>query len=199
MVWPKTGAVSVSTPAGWGRADGEIDLQDQLDAEHSAAPHAGPDAASVVRRLRSEHPQIIAAVLVRLDSALAAQALGLFPDEMRNHIILRIATLKAIRPAAMRDLHEVLLFVLAAPHSSSQTAFGGVSAAGKIIDQLGSSMEAAVMASIRDHDPDLASAITTRLAAADRRRGPDHSTGGGADAMVVHNLAAGARRSGAAA
>ena len=176
----------MNAPAAWGRADGAINL------------HNRPDATSVVRRLRTEHPQIIAAVLVRLDSALAAQALRLFPDEMRNHIILRIATLKAIRPAAMRDLHDVLLFVLAAPQNGSQTAFGGIAAAGKIIDQLGSSMEAAVMSSIRDHDPDLASAITTRLAANDRRRGLDNANDDGADVTVVHDPVASGSRSGAA-
>ncbi len=147
---------------------------------HSNAPAGGnapaegdsrADATSVARRLRSEHPQIIAAVLVRIDSTLAADALRLFPDEMRNHIILRIATLKTIRPAAMKDLHDVLLFVLAAPQTGSETAFGGVAAAGKIIGELGGGMEANVMASIRDHDPDLAIAITTRLASTAGRSG----------------------------
>ena len=123
------------------------------------------DALSVARRLRSEHPQIIAAVLVRLDSALAADVLKILPDDVRNHLILRIATLNAIRPAAMKDLHDVLLFVLTAPQGASQTAFGGIAAAGKIIRQLGHSVEETVMTSLRDHDPDLARAITTRLAA----------------------------------
>lgn len=135
------------------------------------------DALSVARRLRAEHPQIIAAVLVRLDSALAADVLKIFPDDVRNHLVLRIATLKAIRSAAMKDLHDVLLFVLAAPQSASQSAFGGIAAAGKIIGQLGSGVEATVMASLRDHDPDLASAITTRLAGRGRSEG--HGVGYG--------------------
>ena len=130
----------------------------------------------------------------------------MFPDEMRNHIILRIATLKSIRPAAMRDLHDLLLFVLAAPQSGGQATLGGVAAVGKIIDQLGSGMEAAVMASIRDHDPDLASAITTRLSANDRskdrrydkRKGLENETDEAADATVMPGLMADTRRSGAA-
>lgn len=146
-------------------------------ADLDADSHSRPDAASVARRLRSEHPQIIAAVLVRIDSALAAEALRLFTDEMRNHIILRIATLKPIRPAAMKDLHDVLLFVLSPPQTGSQTAFGGIAAAGKIIGELGGGMESVVMASIRDHDPDLAIAITTRLASRARRSGQSTSAG----------------------
>jgi flagellar motor switch protein FliG len=156
-----------------------------------------PDAASVVRRLRSEHPQIIAAVLVRIDSALAAEVLRLMPDEMRNHIILRIATLNAIRPAAMKDLHDVLLFVLSAPQTGSQTAFGGIAAAGKIIGQLGGGMEATVLASLRDHDPDLAIAITTRLAARERRSGESNEIGDGAHGIAGHIPFAGGSWSGA--
>lgn len=126
------------------------------------------DPASVARRLRAEHPQIIAALLVRLDVALAADVLKIFPEPVRNHIVLRIATLQAIRPAALKDLHDLLLFVLAAPQSASRAAFGGIAAAGKIIGQLGVGMEAAVMASIREHDPDLAGAIRARLALTDK-------------------------------
>lgn len=123
------------------------------------------DPASVARRLKAEHPQIIAALLVRLDTGLAADVLKIFPESLRNHILVRIASLQAIRPAATKDLHDVLLFVLAAPQSASQTAFGGIAAAGKIIGQIGADIEATAMASIREHDPDLASAITVRLAA----------------------------------
>ena len=129
------------------------------------------DPASVARRLKAEHPQIIAALLVRLDTGLAADVLKIFPEGLRNHILLRIASLQAIRPAAMKDLHDVLLYVLAAPQTGSETAFGGVAAAGKIIGELGGGMEATVMASIRDHDPDLAIAITTRLASTAGRSG----------------------------
>jgi flagellar motor switch protein FliG len=134
------------------------------------APMKRVDPASVARRLKAEHPQIIAALLVRLDIALAADVLKIFPEALRNHIVLRIATLQGIRPAAMKDLHDVLLFVLAAPQSASQTAFGGIAAAGKIINQLGVGIEEAVMAAIRDHDPDLAGAIRARLAAIDKAR-----------------------------
>lgn len=153
----------MNLPPGSGPDDAGVEIQSRVDAP------------SVARRLRSEHPQIIAAVLVRLDSALAADVLKIFPDDVRNHLVLRIATLNAIRPAAMKDLHDVLLFVLAAPQSASQSAFGGIAAAGKIINQLGGGVEATVMASLRDHDPDLANAITTRLAA--RRRSADQRSG----------------------
>lgn len=149
------------------------------------------DPASVARRLKAEHPQIIAALLVRLDTALAADVLKLFPEGLRNHILLRIAGLQAIRPAAMKDLHDVLLFALAAPQSSSQTAFGGVAAAGKILGQIGIDIEATVMASIREHDPDLASAISVRLAAA-AKNGP------GANAPVTGSAKSADTRRGAA-
>ena len=142
------------------------------------------DPASVARRLKAEHPQIIAALLVRLDTGLAADVLKIFPEGLRNHILLRIASLQAIRPAAMKDLHDILLFALAAPQSASPSAFGGIAAAGKIIGRIGAEIEATVMASIRGHDPDLASAITVRLAARGNDRAGANAQGKGASAAA---------------
>jgi hypothetical protein len=58
--------------------------------------------------IKNEHPQIVATVMVFLESAQAAAVLKLFPDELRNELILRVALLEKVQPAALKELNEVM-------------------------------------------------------------------------------------------
>jgi flagellar motor switch protein FliG len=58
------------------------------------------DPGSVAELLRNEHPQIVAAILVHLDSTRPAEVLKLFTERQRNEVMVRIATLDGIQPGA---------------------------------------------------------------------------------------------------
>ena len=73
------------------------------------------DALSVAELLRSEHPQIVAAILVHLDFDQASEVLKLLSERQRNEVMLRIATMEGIQPTALKDLNEVLFQVLRVP------------------------------------------------------------------------------------
>ena len=122
------------------------------------------DPQAIAHRLAAEHPQIVAAILVQLEPELAASVLKISTERLRNDVVFRIATLKAIRPAALQDLRDVMRAVLAEPQEERETVLGGIVAATAIIGLMGSALEPSVMASIRDHDPDLARAIAARAA-----------------------------------
>ena len=122
------------------------------------------DPQAIAHRLAAEHPQIVAAILVQLEPELAASVLKISTERLRNDVVFRIATLKAIRPAALKDLRDVMRAVLAEPQEERETGLGGIVAATAIIGLMGSALEPSVMASIRDHDPDLARAIAARTA-----------------------------------
>ena len=122
------------------------------------------DPGSVAQRLAAEHPQIVAAILVHLDPELAANVLKICTERLRNDVVLRIATMKAVRPSVLQDLRDVLRSALAEPQQEPATALGGITAATAIIKLMGSALEPSVMASLRDHDPDLARAIAARAA-----------------------------------
>ena len=66
------------------------------------------DAASIGEMLRHEHPQIVAAVLVHLDTDQASAVLKTFAERQRNEVLVRIATLDGIQPSALKDLSEVM-------------------------------------------------------------------------------------------
>ncbi|WP_310564153.1 flagellar motor switch protein FliG [Hydrogenophaga sp.] len=121
------------------------------------------DAQSIAELLRNEHPQIMAAILVHLDSDLVAGVLKHLSERSRNEVMLRIATLEGIQPTALKDLNEVLYKVLAGGDKVRKTSLGGVQTAADIINLLGSALETTVIESIRLLDNDLAQKIMDKM------------------------------------
>jgi len=121
------------------------------------------DAQSVAELLRNEHPQIVAAILVHLEFDQASDVLKLFGERQRNEVLIRIATLDGIQPAALKDLNEVLSKVLAGGDRARKSSLGGVKSAAEIINMLGSSVETSVLDFIREADHELAQKITDSM------------------------------------
>ena len=97
------------------------------------------DAASIGEMLRHEHPQIVAAVLVHLDSDQAAAVLKTFAERQRNEVLVRIATLDGIQPSALKDLSEVMGRMVAGGEQARMAPLGGVKTAAEMINLMGTS------------------------------------------------------------
>jgi flagellar motor switch protein FliG len=121
------------------------------------------DPQSVAELLRNEHPQIVAAILVHLEFDQAAEVLKLFTERQRNEVMIRVATLDGIQPAALRDLNDVMSRVLAGGDRSRAASLGGVKTAAEILNMLGSANETQVLDFLRDADADLAQKITDSM------------------------------------
>jgi flagellar motor switch protein FliG len=121
------------------------------------------DAESVAQLIRNEHPQIIASILVHLERDHAASVMVKFSERLRNDVMMRIATLTGIQPTALRELNEVLSQVLAGGEKTKRTDLGGSKAAAEVLNFLGASIEANVLESIRENDPDLAQKIADQM------------------------------------
>jgi flagellar motor switch protein FliG len=121
------------------------------------------DAASIGEMLRQEHPQIVAAVLVHLDSDQAAAVLKTFPERQRNEVLVRIATLDGIQPSALKDLSEVMGRMVSGGEQARMAPLGGVKTAAEMINLLGTSIETSALDYIREADNDLAQRIMDNL------------------------------------
>ena len=121
------------------------------------------DASSVSELLRNEHPQIVAAILVHLDYEQSSAVLKCFHERQRNEVLVRIATLDGIQPAALKDLNEVMSKVLAGGDKLKKTSLGGVKTAAEILNMLGTSVETAVLDYIRETDNELAQRIMDNM------------------------------------
>jgi len=66
------------------------------------------DPKAIVEVVRDEHPQIISIVLSQLDADQAASVLSGLDDEVRSDVLLRVARMEQIHPAALEELDRVL-------------------------------------------------------------------------------------------
>ena len=121
------------------------------------------DPLSIAGLLRNQHPQIVAAILVHLESDLTAGVLKNLTERTRNEVMLRIATLEGIQPTALNDLNEVLYKVLAGGDKVRKSSLGGVQTAADILNLMGTAIEGTVIESIRLLDGDLAQKITDKM------------------------------------
>ncbi len=121
------------------------------------------DAQSVAELLRNEHPQIVAAIVVHLESDQAADVLKLMTERQRNEVLVRVATLDGIQPMALKDLNDVMSRVLAGGDRMKKANLGGVKAAAEILNLLGSAIETSVLDFVRESDNDLAQKIMDNM------------------------------------
>jgi flagellar motor switch protein FliG len=121
------------------------------------------DAATVAELIKNEHPQIIASILVHLERDHAAEILGHLADRLKSDVVLRIATLEGIQPAALRELNDVLAKVLAGSDNLKKAAMGGVRAAAEILNFMGGTQETVIVEAVREHDGELAQKILDEM------------------------------------
>jgi len=121
------------------------------------------DAASVAELIKNEHPQIIATILVHLERDQASEVLNFFTERLRNDVVLRIATLDGIQPSALKELNDVLSKLLSGTTNLKKSVLGGVRAAAEILNFSGTANETAIIASVRDYDPELAQKIQDEM------------------------------------
>ncbi|MGB7481744.1 MAG: flagellar motor switch protein FliG [Burkholderiaceae bacterium] len=121
------------------------------------------DAQSVAELIRNEHPQIIATILVHLERYHACEVLDQFTERLRNDVVLRIATLDGVQPAALRELNEVLTKLLSGNENLKKKPMGGVRAAAEILNFLSGENEASVMENLKAYDADMAQRIMDEM------------------------------------
>ncbi len=113
------------------------------------------DARGIYEIIRLEHPQIIAIVCSFLEPDQAAQVLSMFPQRDQANIILRIATLDGVQPAALTELNEILEKQFSGNAGGQTTTVGGMKTAADILNFVDGTTEAAIMESIKEVEPDL--------------------------------------------
>jgi flagellar motor switch protein FliG len=121
------------------------------------------DPRQVAEVIRLEHPQIIAIVLSFLDPDQAAGVLAEFPDRVRTDIIMRVATLDGIQPAALQELDEILEKQFSGGSNVKSTSLGGIKKAADILNFVDGTIEAQILESIKDSDEDLSGEIQDNM------------------------------------
>lgn len=151
-------------------SDGIVrEMLDRLGLDH--VPYTERDPYSSLAALESvpaidlydvvsnEHPQVIATLLTRLDPSKASALLVLFPEPQRNEIMLRLAQLKQVDPAALEDLNVAIEHALI----NGKKRAGGVQPAADILGMMPNKLDQKVIDGIRHVDSSLAESILERM------------------------------------
>lgn len=121
------------------------------------------DARAIAELIIDEHPQIVALMVSYLDYGLAADVLGLLPEDLQPEVVRRIATLETVQPDAVRELERVMQQKFKANTSLRASQIGGVKAAAKIMNFTKTSMEQRIMKEIRKENKDLMISIQDNM------------------------------------
>lgn len=115
---------------------------------------------AIAEIIRLEHPQIISIILSYLESDQAASVLQSLPENMRTDVLLRVATLDGIQPSALYELDEMLEKQFAGNTDSIKSSgVGGLKTAANMLNFMDSSLEAALMESVKQHDEEIGDQI----------------------------------------
>ena len=121
------------------------------------------DTRAIADLIRLEHPQIIAIILSLLDADQSAEILTMLPVNMRSDVLMRIATLEGVQPAALRELDDIMEKQLTGSDSVKSSVVGGVDAAASILNLMEGSISDAMMEDINESSPDLGQQIQDKM------------------------------------
>jgi flagellar motor switch protein FliG len=121
------------------------------------------DSAAVSELIKNEHPQIIATILVHLDRDQASEIVALLSERLRNDVLLRIATLDGIQPAALRELDDVLTTLLSGSDNLKRAPMGGIRTAAEILNFMQKPHEESVIENVKAFDEELAQKIIDQM------------------------------------
>ena len=117
------------------------------------------DPKSIAEIIRLEHPQIIAIVLSYLEADSAAQVLSNLPENTRAGILMRIATLEGVQPAAIKELDTIMERYFSDNENVKSSMVGGEKTAADILNFMDPSIEGKLMEQVRSENEDLAARI----------------------------------------
>ncbi len=116
------------------------------------------DPKQLVKFIQNEHPQTIAIILAHLDHSTAAEVLSYLPKEIQSEVTFRVASLENVSPAIVKHVSKILETKVE-NLSGSNIELGGVRKVSEIINRMGRVESKALIDSIAEHNPDLASQI----------------------------------------
>ena len=131
------------------------------------------DSKSIAEIIRLEHPQIIAIVLSYLEADAAAAVLAHLPENIRAGILMRIATLDGVQPAAIKELDSIMERYFSDNENVKSSMVGGEKTAADILNFLDTSIESKLMEQVKSENEDLATRIEDLMFVFDNLRDVD--------------------------
>ncbi len=94
------------------------------------------DGRLIADVIRNEHPQIIATILIHLDSEQAAEVVSFFSAEKRAEVLLRMCNIETVKPEAISELGKVIENQLSGQTVGKTASIGGIKSVADVINFL---------------------------------------------------------------
>jgi flagellar motor switch protein FliG len=117
------------------------------------------DSKQVANIIRNEHPQIQTIVMSYLEPEQSAEILAQFPEKVRLDLLMRVANLEEVQPAALQELNEIMEKQFAGQAGAQAAKMGGLKSAANIMNYLDTNIEGQLMEAIREQDEEMSQQI----------------------------------------
>ncbi len=117
------------------------------------------DSKQVASIIRNEHPQIQTIVMSYLEPDQSAEILSQFPEKVRLDLLMRVANLEEVQPAALQELNEIMEKQFAGQAGAQAAKMGGLKSAADIMNYLDTNIEGQLMDAIREQDEEMSQQI----------------------------------------
>lgn len=117
------------------------------------------EGRQVADLIRHEHPQIQAIVCSYLDSDQSAAVLANFDEKVALDIVMRVASLDAVQPAALQELNNILEAQFSGKAGTQATTMGGIKVAANVVNNLDSTRASELLERIHEVDGELGQKI----------------------------------------
>lgn len=121
------------------------------------------DIDATIDLIRAEHPQLQAIVVASLDLDKATQVLERLPENTRADVLMRVAELDKLQPAAAEALSELIEKKLASPSRTSATGRPGQRQAASILKSVSAEWAESLMQDIYRRDQSLAALLQDQM------------------------------------
>jgi len=124
---------------------------------------ADMEPRAVYNLIKNEHPQTIALVMSYLGPQKSAQLLVHLPQEFRQQVIERIATLAPTPIEVVEKVVEVLNAKAGVQHSRGLNQTGGLKTAADLLNALQKDLSKSLLISIEEHNNELGTGIRAKM------------------------------------
>ena len=117
------------------------------------------DSAQLVSFLNKEHPQTMALILSHLNPNQTAEALQELPENVRDDVVYRIATLGKISPQTLKQIEKVVDEMAGFSMSQSLSKIGGTKSLANILNKTSATMSKEILEKLEQQDGDVAQEV----------------------------------------
>ena len=144
---------------GFAKATDVLDKVKALTHVKGFAALKKADGGQLASFLQKEHPQTIALILSNLTPDQTAQVLTEFPEELRNNVTYRMATLGKVSPALLKEVEDVVEEIAQNEISQSLSLMGGAKAVATVLNKCNNATAKTILETIEQQDSQLAMEI----------------------------------------